>query len=112
MCEHVNLTKIITFLQENEPNMKYCEFQDTFEGKLQHESISVEILRSAKRLIDKEVLVDVRDYQILQANGFNSLTKKCDSCNTNLVNKWDKQEVWLLSCGHVFHARCISKTDG
>jgi len=69
MCEHVNLTKIITFLQENEPNMKYCEFQDTFEGKLQHESISVEILKSARRLIDKEVLTDCNEYYKLCANG-------------------------------------------
>ena len=47
MSEHINLTKVIAFLQENAPNMKYEEFEETFQTKIKHEAISVQVLKSA-----------------------------------------------------------------
>jgi ferritin len=72
MCEHVSLGKIILFLEVHEPNMKYHEFQETFEGKIQHEAISVSMLKSARQLIDREVVADAQSFAAMCVRGYSS----------------------------------------
>lgn len=69
--------------------MKYDDFRRTFENKIQTELYFISILDSAIGLVVKEVkeyCVDIlKDY----SRGFKTKSK-CDSCNQNLVNKFDK----------------------
>ena len=70
------------------------------------------MLKSARQLIDREVVADAKSYAAMCVRGFSSENSMCDFCKTHLRNKWDIQQVWLMPCDHVFHARCIAKTDG
>ena len=92
--------------------MKYSEFEDTFVRKLKKEKIQVTVLERARGLAFKEVVNDSAFYNSLKAKGFSNQVQKCNCCNAKLVNKWDIQEIWMMPCDHIFHARCIAKSDG
>jgi len=46
------------------------------------------------------------------SRGVSNKDSKCSSCQTHLISKWDRQEIWVMPCEHVFHARCIAKNEG
>ena len=56
MSEHVNLKKIIKFLEERGHSLKYDDFRKVFEEKIDMESYFVTILETAKGLSNREVL--------------------------------------------------------
>ena len=56
MSEHVNLRKVIKFLEGSGHAMKYDDFRRTFEEKIQMETYFVSVLESARKLVEKEVL--------------------------------------------------------
>ena len=91
--------------------MKYDDFRRTFEDKIQTELYFISILNTAIKLVSKEVSANTKEIVNEFSRGFKTRTK-CDGCSMNLVNKFDRQELWIMSCQHTFHARCIAKTDG
>jgi hypothetical protein len=111
MSEHVNLKSVIQFLELCGHAMKYDDFRRTFEDKIQNELYFINILNAAIKLGTKEVGVHSAELATSYSKGFKTRTK-CDGCRMNLVNKFDRQEIWVMSCQHSFHARCIAKTEG
>jgi len=112
MSEYVNLRKIINFLEEMGHVMQYKEFKKTFEDKVRTESYLENILIGAMDVILKDYTQDVKTVHELQSKGVVSVKGKCDYCQGTINNRWDRQEIWFLACGHIYHARCIAKTDG
>jgi len=46
------------------------------------------------------------------AQGVSIRSNRCDLCKLKFNFKWDKQEVWLFKCDHIFHTSCIQATSG
>ena len=63
-------------------------------------------------LIKKDAQHDERTLFDLRSKGVACIIGKCDYCKSTINNRWDRQEIWFLNCGHIYHARCIAKTDG
>lgn len=61
MSEHVNLAKVIKFLEQRGHGLKYEDFRKTFEDKIETETYFVTILETAKTLIHKELLTHSDD---------------------------------------------------
>ena len=38
--------------------------------------------------------------------------ERCDHCQLKFQFRWDRQEVWLFKCDHIFHTSCIQATQG
>ena len=112
MSEHVNLRKVIQFLETHGHAMKYDDFRNTFQAKIQTEIYHVGILNSAGKLVNKEVMTHSMELFDDYSRGVSNQDSKCSSCQTHLINKWDRQEIWVMPCEHVFHARCIAKNEG
>lgn len=56
-----------------------------------------------------------RDSSILSGylqRGVINKSNRCDGCKLKFNFKWDKQEVWLFKCDHIFHTSCIQATQG
>ena len=92
--------------------MEYMEFKQTFKEKVKQESYTEEILLTARRLL----LCDMREesetlHQYL-AQGISISNNRCDYCKLKFNFKWDKQEVWLFKCDHIFHTSCIQQSQG
>jgi hypothetical protein len=111
MSEHVNLNSIISFLEDAGHALKYDDFRRIFEEKIQTEMYFIGILNRAVKLVGKEVTDFSAELSKTFCRGYKT-HKTCDKCKNQLVNKFDKQDIWLLSCQHVFHARCVAKSDG
>lgn len=111
MSEHVNLRSVISFLEQCGHAMKYDDFRRTFEDKIQTELYFIQILNTAICLVSKEVSGHTKELIEDYSKGFKT-GGKCDKCKQKLVNKFDRQEIWVMSCQHTFHARCIAKTEG
>ena len=112
MSEYVNLRKIIQFLEEMGHVMQYKEFKKTFTDKVKIESYFENILRGAMDLIKKDRQHEQRALHELSTRGIACLDGKCAYCKGPLSSRVDREEIWFLNCGHVFHARCIAKNDG
>lgn len=56
MSEHVNLRKVIKFLEERGHGLKFEDFKKTFESKIETETYFLNLLKSAKMLVESEVL--------------------------------------------------------
>ena len=56
MSEHVNLIKIIRFLEERGHSLVYDDFKKVFQEKIDMETYFVSILETAKALGNKEVV--------------------------------------------------------
>ena len=111
MSEHVNLVDVINFLQKCGHEMKYDDFRRTFEEKIETEAYFISIMKSAWTLVNKENKLLRNDIAKDFCRGFKS-QYSCAACNQKLVNKFNKQELWLTPCEHIFHARCIAKSHG
>ena len=70
------------------------------------------ILLCAKSLLRKEQAADTEILDVLLSKGVLSKDNKCDDCKRPFDMKWDKQEVWLFNCNHIFHARCVTRSEG
>ena len=79
---------------------------------MRQESYTEEILLTAKRLLKRDMQ---RDGAILSGylqRGVINKSNRCDYCQLKFNFKWDKQEVWLFKCDHIFHTSCIQATQG
>ena len=63
-------------------------------------------------LVKTEVMAHCADLHLYQSRGLKNTHLKCDSCSVPLLSKFDRQDIWMTPCEHVFHARCIAKSDG
>ena len=49
---------------------------------------------------------------VLKATQAGFKTKlQCDQCGLNLIGKFNGSDLMQLYCGHVFHQRCVLKSD-
>lgn len=112
MSEHVNLRKVIKFLESSGHAMKYDDFKRTFEEKIQMETYFVSVLESARKLVEKEVLSHSFELHQECSRGVLNKEPKCDNCKQKLISKFDRQDIWMMPCQHSFHARCIAKSEG
>ena len=74
------------------------------------ESYFENILHGAMDLMKKDSQQDQKTLFDLLSKGVACSEGRCDYCKSTINNKWDKQEIWLLTCDHIYHARCIAKT--
>ena len=58
LSEHVNLRKVIGFLEKEGHKMKYQEFKQTFEDKISTDNYFESILNGAEILVLKDILAD------------------------------------------------------
>ena len=112
MSEFVKLRKVFAFLESNGRYIEYKEFKQIIKDKVEMEGYVENILLNAKNLIDKEMLVNSSRYQTLLTQGVVHRQEKCAYCKGKLGNRLDKQDVWFFRCSHVFHARCLSHSEG
>jgi hypothetical protein len=80
MSEHVNLRKVIKFLEERGHGLKYEEFRKTFEDKIETETYFVTLLQSARLLVEREVLRHQGDLLEDYSRGLLNKEPKCDNC--------------------------------
>jgi hypothetical protein len=111
MSEHVDLRSVIQFLEQCGHAMKYDDFRKTFEEKIETELYFINILNTAIKLTRKEVGTHTAEILIDYSKGYKTRSK-CDGCQRPMVNKFDRQDIWVMSCQHSFHARCIVKSEG
>lgn len=112
MSEYISLNRVVHYLEETGHFMEYKEFKQTFRDKVVQESYTEEILLSAKNLLTKDMK---RDFGVLfgyLSQGVINKTNKCDYCKLKFNTKWDKQEVWVFKCDHIFHTSCIQQSQG
>ena len=65
MSEHVNLEKLLQFLDDIGQPIKYQEFKQTFEDKVRTELYHENILNSARQLIVKDLNADTQILKFL-----------------------------------------------
>jgi hypothetical protein len=56
MSEHVNLRDVIKFLEERGHGLKFEDFRQTFERKIENEIYTINLLNSAQMLVKSEML--------------------------------------------------------
>lgn len=56
MSEHVNLRDVIKFLEERGHGLKFEDFRQTFERKIENEIYTINLLNSAQLLVKSELL--------------------------------------------------------
>lgn len=107
MSEFINLHIVVSYLEKSGHFMEYKEFKQTFKDKVVQESYTEEILLSCRKLLTCDMR---QDFEILSgylSRGVVNKENKCDYCKMKFNFKWDKQEVWLFKCDHIFHLSCI-----
>lgn len=111
MSEYVNLRKIIQFLEEIGQPIKYQEFKQTFEDKVRTELYTENILTNAKDLLIKDLVADTEVLTDIHSKGSYNEKDKCEYCKRGLVSKWDVQDLYIFSCGHIYHQRCAQQNN-
>ena len=107
MSEYINLHRVVSFLEQEGHFMEFTEFKQTFKDKVVQESYTEEILLTAKHLLTKDMKTDAQIVSDYLSRGVVNKSNRCDYCKMKFNFKWDKQEVWLFKCDHIFHTSCI-----
>ena len=107
MSEYVNLNNVVAYLEQEGHVMEFKEFKQTFKDKVRQESYTENILLSATRLILRDMGEDSIVLGDYLNRGVLVNSNRCDYCKLRFNFKWDKQEVWLFKCDHIFHTSCI-----
>ena len=56
MSEHVNLRDVIKFLEERGHGLKFEDFRQTFERKIENDLYTINLLNSAQTFVKSEML--------------------------------------------------------
>ena len=83
--------------------MEFNEFKQTFKDKVRQESYTENILLTEKRLLIRDLKDELDQLNVYRSMGVIKEGNRCDLCKLRFNFQWDKQEVWLFKCDHIFH---------
>ena len=112
MSEYVNLHKIVLYLEEMNYFMEYKEFRETLKDKVRQQSHTEEILLNTSNILVRDMQLDFGTVCNYRGMGVKNEENRCDHCKLPFNSQWDKQEVWLFKCDHIFHTACIQQSSG